>query len=64
MDDEKKIILEQELSLNSRNLAQVKSGTWYGFKGISKNTSSILVVMNGCHDESEIQRLNLQNHPF
>mgnify|MGYP005661411485 CR=1 FL=1 len=64
MDNEKKLIINQELSLNSKNLAKVKPETWYGFKGISKNISSILVVMDGCHDESEIQRLNPQNHPF
>lgn len=64
MDNKKNLILKENLSLNSCNLAKVKSDTWYGFKGISKNTSSILVVLNGCHDDNECKRLNLQDYQF
>ena len=31
---------------------------WYGFKGLSKSENSILVLINGSHDETEIERLN------
>ena len=44
MDNNKELILDENLSLNSCNLAKVKADTWYGFKGISKKNASILVL--------------------
>ena len=58
MNEDKNLILKEELSLNSGNLVKVKPNIWYGFKGLSKSENSILVIMNGCHNEAEIERLN------
>ena len=64
MDNEKKLIFQENLSLDSCKLVKVDSKTWYGFKGISENTASILAILDGCHDESEIKRLNLKDFQF
>ena len=64
MDNENKLILQQKLSLDSCNLVKVNSGTWYGFKGISENTASILAILDGCHDENEIKRLSTNDYQF
>ena len=64
MDNEKKLIFQENLSLDSCKLVKVDSETWYGFKGISENTASILAILDGCHDESEIKRLNLKDFQF
>ena len=55
---QRELIVEEELSLISERVVKVMPNTWYGFKGISKSTSSILVLINGLHKESEIERIN------
>ena len=58
MNKEKNLIFKEELSLDSRNLVRLDPYIWYGFKGLSKSENSILVIINGSHNETEIERLN------
>ena len=64
MDNKNKLIFQENLSLDSCNLVKVNCGTWYGFKGISENTASILAILDGCHDENEIKRLSTNDYQF
>ena len=58
LNRKRELITEKEFSLKSESVVKVMPNTWYGFKGISKSTSSILVLINGLHKESEIERIN------
>ncbi len=62
MNDEKKIILKENLSLESCNFARVSANTWYGFRGISERTSSIMAVMDGLHNQEEIERMSYEDY--
>ena len=60
LNNKRELILDKDFSLKSESVIKVLPNTWYGFKGISKSTSSILVLINGLHKESEIERMNEQ----
>ena len=61
MNANKNVIFEQKLTLDSCNYVRVLPKIWYGFKGISESTASIMVILNGIHDESEIERMECKN---
>ena len=60
-DNKKNLIMNKIISLDSCNLIKIKSNTWYGFKGLSSTTSSVLVLINGLHSESEVERMESDN---
>lgn len=57
IDNKKNLIMNEMLSLDSCKLIKVDPNLWYGFKGISKSTSTLMVLINGLHRESEIERM-------
>tara|TARA_B100000886_G_scaffold336817_1_gene296321 strand:+ start:1622 stop:2020 length:399 start_codon:yes stop_codon:yes gene_type:complete len=57
IDNKNNLIMNKMLSLDSCKLIKVDPNLWYGFKGISKSTSTLLVLINGLHRESEIERM-------
>tara|TARA_Y100000589_G_scaffold262505_1_gene252818 strand:- start:40 stop:438 length:399 start_codon:yes stop_codon:yes gene_type:complete len=62
LNNQKELIIKEKLSLKSQNLIKILPNTWYGFKGLSKSTASILVLIDGLHNESEVARMN--NYKF
>ena len=57
INENRKILLDKELSLESGSYVQVDPGVWYGFKGVSSMSASIMALINGVHEENEVERL-------
>jgi dTDP-4-dehydrorhamnose 3,5-epimerase len=38
--------------------------TWFGFKGMSKNTNLVLNIADLEHDPNEVERANLESFNF
>ena len=62
LNDEKKIILKENLSLESCNFVRVSANTWYGFRGISERTSSIMAVIDGVHSQVEVEKMSYEDY--
>ena len=59
--NEKNLIMNKIISLDSCNLIKIKSNIWYGFKGLSNKNSSVLALINGLHSDSEVERMDSDN---
>lgn len=60
MNISEEIILNRELSLDKGSYLKVSPNTWYGFQGLSKNDSSILVLLNNLHNDNEVKKMPIQ----
>ena len=57
-------ISEIKIGQNNYKLLTIPPNTWYGFQGISKNTSLIVNLTNILHDENELVRKKISFFNF
>ena len=58
MDICKKIIFNKDLSIENGAYLKVPPNTWYGFQGLSKTNSSILVLLDDLHNDNEVIKMS------
>jgi len=54
------IILNKDLSLENGSYFKIPPNTWYGFQGLSKNDSSILVLLDNLHNDNEVKKMPIK----
>jgi dTDP-4-dehydrorhamnose 3,5-epimerase len=64
LDRNKDLIQTVEIGEKNYNRITVPPKTWFGFKGMSKNTNLVLNIADLEHDPNEVERANLESLNF
>ncbi len=52
-----KEISNRNLCLTKSKMIKINAGTWYSFENKSNNSCLLFVILNGKHDDNELERL-------